>query len=89
MKTRKPRTRLRPVNANIGRPRKKNVPGETSVINCKVCGKEKTRILAGRYKKDKKWTDSEGRVFNGKTCPTCHSRLVYRARFVKKELACE
>lgn len=77
-KKRKRRTRLRKLKD------KNNV--EKSEINCKVCGVLKTRILAGKWKKDKKWVDEQGRSFNGKVCPDCHSKGVYQARFIKGQV---
>lgn len=64
-----------------------------SIIVCKICNKECKRIFAGRYPngKDKKWTDENGREFNGKMCPACHaekcaSRIVERKVNAKKNL---
>ena len=47
---------------------------ETKVIICKVCEQPKVAILAGTFDgKNKKWVDEEGRMFNGRRCPTCHA----------------
>jgi hypothetical protein len=85
-KERKTRTKLRPLN-ETPRPREVLVSGETSEIVCKVCGQNKTRILVGRYKKDKKWVSPDGGQFNGKVCDKCHSKAVYKSRLIKKEAA--
>jgi len=45
---------------------------EINLKLCKVCGLLKKRILAGKWGKDKKWIDEEGKLWNGKQCPTCN-----------------
>lgn len=46
---------------------------ETQEKLCKVCGQIKKRYFDGKFnKKDKKWRDSEGCLWNGHTCPDCH-----------------
>ena len=58
---------------------------ETSVIQCKECGLTKVRLLSGKRGKDKIWVDENGREFNGKLCPACHSeRVAKRKREPKK-----
>lgn len=50
---------------------------ETSVIQCKVCKKDKTRILRGYFVSlNKKWVDENGKLFNGKMCPDCHNEKI-------------
>lgn len=42
---------------------------------CKVCGLIKERILVGKFgeqKRNKKWSDSTGKLWNGHVCPDCH-----------------
>lgn len=62
---------------------------ETSVIQCKICKEIKTRVLAGKWGNCKKWVDTEGKLFNGKTCPNCvKSRCkedMRKLRSIKKE----
>lgn len=42
---------------------------------CKVCNEYKIRVLDGKFnKKDKRWRDGDGRMWNGLVCPPCHSR---------------
>lgn len=45
------------------------------VVQCKDCFKFVKKFKAGMYPngKDFKWCDDQGRLFNGKMCPTCHS----------------
>lgn len=59
----------------------KSLP-DTSIIHCKKCGEEKTRIRSGTYPngKDIKWLDSEGKEFNGRTCPSCHKNKVKHSK---------
>jgi ssDNA-binding Zn-finger/Zn-ribbon topoisomerase 1 len=49
---------------------------------CKTCQKIKVRISDGSYNaKDKRWRDSEGELWNGLNCPTCHkNRMVLKMR---------
>jgi hypothetical protein len=51
---------------------------EYSFVKCKVCKQEKVRWLAGYYPngRDKKWVDTQDRMFNGKQCPDCHALKV-------------
>ena len=46
---------------------------ESSVIQCKDCGKTVTRYLSDKYPngKDKRWVDEHGKQFCGHTCPGC------------------
>lgn len=46
---------------------------EKNIKQCKVCGQLKERILAGKFDtKNKKWTNEQGKLWNGHTCPECH-----------------
>ena len=46
---------------------------ETQEKLCKACGQIKTRFFAGKFnKKDKKWLDADGSLWNGHVCPDCH-----------------
>lgn len=45
---------------------------ETDKKHCKKCNQMKTRIQDGTYDgKNKKWRDEEGKLWNGRVCPTC------------------
>lgn len=41
---------------------------------CKRCLELKSRIQDGKYgeSKNKRWRDSEGKLWRGKLCPECH-----------------
>lgn len=45
---------------------------ETSIIKCKKCNEVKTRQLVGKWKTGKKWSNAEGKMWNGHTCPECN-----------------
>lgn len=48
---------------------------ESNLRICKVCQQLKQRIDAGKFnadKKDKKYVDSEGKLWNGSCCPPCN-----------------
>lgn len=67
-----------------------NAAVETSVIVCKKCNQEKTRYLVGKFDSyNKKWADApeKGRLFNGKTCPSCHSAKVKENMRVLRSVA--
>ena len=53
---------------------------------CKECGQIKTRYFAGKFnKKDKKWLDLAGCLWNGHICPDCHrARCKERQRSKRK-----
>lgn len=59
---------------------------ETSIFNCKNCGKTCTRYLQGKFAsgRDKKWVDDSGKLTNGKTCGTCHAEKVAQRKRLKK-----
>ncbi len=61
---------------------------EFSVVQCKVCEKIQKRYLKGKYKsgKDKIWEDAEGRKFNGRVCPQCHSDMLAEKQLAKRRL---
>ena len=44
---------------------------------CKVCKQMKERIMVGRFPngRDKKFANSNGVLWNGKTCPDCHREV--------------
>lgn len=45
---------------------------ESNLRICKVCKLLKQRIEAGKYNiKDKKYTDDNGKAWNGSTCNSC------------------
>ena len=45
---------------------------EQNLRLCKTCRKLKQRIEAGKYNiKDKKYTDENGKAWNGSNCPQC------------------
>jgi Zn finger protein HypA/HybF involved in hydrogenase expression len=45
---------------------------------CKVCKEVKLRIRGTKFpnSKDSKFLDELGRLWNGNTCPDCHSKKV-------------
>jgi len=54
---------------------------------CKVCGKEKDRILVGKFNhKDKKYIDETGKSWNGSSCPGCHKELVRLKTQLKRSI---
>jgi len=48
---------------------------ETRLISCKVCKEVKEAFQDGFYPKgiNRRWRDSDGRMFNGKVCPICNA----------------
>lgn len=51
----------------------KKMENAQDIRTCKVCGKDKKRIYAGKYNyKDKKWVDETGKQWMGRTCPDCN-----------------
>lgn len=60
---------------------------ETRLILCKVCNIIKKAFLDSKYPdgKDKRWRDEQGKLFNGKLCPVCHSDKV-KEHIKKKRL---
>lgn len=66
-----------------------NEMADTRIITCKRCKQDKTAILVGRwgrYGKEKKWVDSNGKTFNGKVCPMCHVQEVTEIKELKKQM---
>ena len=56
---------------------------------CKNCSELKVRTEAGKFnKKDKKWVDENGKLWNGSLCPSCvvvKNRMRWReANAIKK-----
>jgi hypothetical protein len=51
---------------------------------CKVCNELKTRIQFGTFtdKKDKRWVDGDGKMWNGRMCPQC--QVIKAAENMKK-----
>lgn len=50
---------------------------ETDLSKCKVCGKIKVRKHVGSFDgTNKKFVGDDGRLWNGRTCPTCHKNKV-------------
>lgn len=51
---------------------------ESNLTKCKVCGQLKQKVDAGKYegKKDHKYTDENGKPWNGRACPACHKNRV-------------
>ena len=56
-----------------------------SIICCKRCGETKKRIAAGKWGKDTKWVDEQGKLFNGLVCPPCWSKSVADKKRYKAE----
>lgn len=59
---------------------------EYSILQCKHCGETKKRFLDGKFpnKKDKKWRDENGRMWNGNFCPPCHSMKMAQRKRINK-----
>lgn len=67
---------------------------EVQYHQCPLCKEMKKRILVGTFgsinpknKKDLKWRDESGKLFNGFKCPPCHANAAkerYRAKVGKK-----
>jgi hypothetical protein len=49
---------------------------EINKRKCKVCGEKKNRVLSGKFPngKDKKWTQEDGKIWNGNCCGDCNVR---------------
>ena len=66
------------------------IPGDYR--HCNVCLQLKYRIATGEFfpnKKDRKFTDETGHLWNGKVCPSCfkeQTRLRMKERRQKKKL---
>ena len=46
---------------------------ESNLRQCKKCGMLVERICVGKFDdRNKKYTDKEGTLWNGSTCPKCH-----------------
>jgi len=63
---------------------------EINKRKCIMCQELKTRIEAGKFnKKDKKWVDENGKLWNGSRCPACvvvKNRMRWReANAIKKQ----
>lgn len=60
---------------------------ESNLRICKVCKQIKTRTLAGKWKKDNKFTDENGKLWCGSLCPSCKnekSKIGMRIKRVPK-----
>lgn len=57
---------------------------ETNLRICKVCKQIKTRTLAGKWKKDNKFTDENGKLWSGSTCPSCNNERLKIAMRIKR-----
>ena len=55
---------------------------EANITECKVCKQKKLRVLAGQFpSRNKKYTDDTGKLWSGKTCPSCnHVRILASMR---------
>lgn len=54
------------------------LPVEKNSVVCKVCNQLKVKIEAGFYpgtKRNKKYVDESGKLWNGKKCPDCHKSI--------------
>lgn len=48
---------------------------------CKNCLKEDFRIFAGKWGKDKRYVNLDGKNWNGNVCPSCNNvRVRYKMR---------
>lgn len=47
---------------------------EKNLSTCRICGESKERIQDGKYgeSKNKRWRDSNGKIWRGRVCPDCH-----------------
>lgn len=62
---------------------------EYSIIVCKGCNQTKKRVMDGRFnnKKDVRWRDENGGMFNGANCPDCHRAKVAQRKRNKSRTA--
>lgn len=46
---------------------------DVNTKQCKICGELKLRIQYGTFgnSRNKRWVDSEGKLWNGHKCPDC------------------
>lgn len=62
-------------------------PGYADKRTCKICQQPVDRIEAGRYNdRDKRFTDLNGKAWNGKVCPDCHRDRVKVAIAAKRQI---
>lgn len=46
---------------------------DRKIVRCKTCNVLKEATLSGTFDGvNKRWVDSNGKLFNGKVCPDCH-----------------
>jgi ssDNA-binding Zn-finger/Zn-ribbon topoisomerase 1 len=58
---------------------------DRDIRTCKVCGQNKVRLLAGMFdKRNKKFVDEDGNVWNGRTCPPCNTQRIAEAMRIKR-----
>jgi len=55
---------------------------------CKVCKEEKKSFNSGKYPngKDTRFVDENGKEWNGRTCPACHSTINAKRQMYKRKL---
>lgn len=47
---------------------------ENDLSTCRLCEKIKPRRFVGKFDdKNKKYVDEHGKLWNGRTCPQCHT----------------
>ena len=58
------------------------------LVQCKSCLKFVKKYNAGYFpnQRDIKWCDDEGRLFNGKVCPQCHTDKQVQNRKITKSV---
>lgn len=48
---------------------------EMNLTTCSKCQDKKIRIVAGYWRKNKRYVDDLNRLWNGKICPDCTTKL--------------
>lgn len=59
---------------------------EKNQVICKICKELKTKIQDGTYPngKNKKWVDTEGKLWNGRICGQCQVEMQKEFMAVKR-----
>lgn len=60
---------------------------EVDLAKCKVCQNIKVKKLVGKYDaRNKKFTDENGKAWNGQCCPSCHKdRVKHKMKDLRAE----
>ena len=60
---------------------------EKNICTCKKCGVDKTRKFIGKFDgRNNKYVDDNGKLWNGRVCPSCHKRVSRHNMKIKREL---